>query len=104
VRQAWVLRAGSWATHKLGLELKRLGFRGRVDLVGDSAAQRLLQPIWNSVLPAERIEPLVLPSGGESIREEVTRLGNLAQGKSAVAVVGAGGGKATDRPALWPTN
>jgi len=84
--------------------LKRLGFRGHVDLVGDSAAQRLLQPIWNSVLPAERIEPLVLPSGGGSIREEVTRLGNLAQGKSAVTVVGAGGGKATDRPAPWTTN
>lgn len=54
------------------------------------------------MLPAERIEPLMFPFAGECIREEVTRLMNLAQGKSALAVVGAGGGKASDRPAPWP--
>lgn len=56
------------------------------------------------MLPAERIEPLVIPFGGECSREEVIRLVNLAQGKGAVAVVGAGGGKASDRPAPWPIN
>jgi len=37
VRQPWAVRAGR--------ELKRLGFRGRVVLIGDGTAQRLLQPI-----------------------------------------------------------
>jgi glycerol dehydrogenase len=48
------------------------------------------------VLPAAGIEPLVFPFGGECSREEVTRLVNLAEGSQAVAVVGAGGGKASD--------
>jgi glycerol dehydrogenase len=67
-----------------------------VILIAGSTAQKLLQPIWNSVLPAAGIEPLVFPFGGECSREEVTRLVNLAQGSHAVAVVGAGGGKASD--------
>jgi glycerol dehydrogenase len=87
---------GPGATYELGRELKRLGFSGRVILIAGGTAQRLLQPIWNTVLPAEGIEPLVFPFGGECSGEEVTRLVNLAQGSGAVAVVGAGGGKASD--------
>ena len=87
---------GPGATYELGRELKRLGFSGRVILIAGGTAQRVLQPIWNTVLPAEGIEPLVYPFGGECSGEEVTRLVNLAQGSGAVAVVGAGGGKASD--------
>jgi glycerol dehydrogenase len=87
---------GPGATYELGRELKRLGFSGRVILIAGGTAQRVLQPIWNTVLPAEGIEPLVFPFGGECSGEEVTRLVNLAQGSGAVAVVGAGGGKASD--------
>ena len=87
---------GPGATYELGRELKRLGFSGRVILIAGGTAQRVLQPIWNTVLPAEGIEPLVYPFGGECSGEEVTRLVNLAQGSQAVAVVGAGGGKASD--------
>lgn len=36
---------GPGATLELGRELKRFGFRGCVDLIGDGTAQRLLQPI-----------------------------------------------------------
>jgi glycerol dehydrogenase len=67
-----------------------------VILIAGGTALRMLQPIWNSVLPAEGIEPLVFPFGGECSCEEVTRLVTLAQGGGAVAVVGAGGGKASD--------
>ena len=87
---------GPGATYELGRELKRLGFSGRVILIAGGTAQRVLQPIWNTVLPAEGIEPLVYPFGGECSAEEVTRLVNLAAGSGAVAVVGAGGGKASD--------
>jgi len=87
---------GPGATYELGRELKRLGFSGRVILIAGGTAQRVLQPIWNTVLPAQVIEPLVYPFGGECSGEEVTRLVNLAQGSQAVAVVGAGGGKASD--------
>ena len=90
----YVQRPG--ATYELGRELKRLGFSGRVILIAGGTAQRVLQPIWNTVLPAEGIEPLVYPFGGECSAEEVTRLVNLAAGRGAVAVVGAGGGKASD--------
>jgi len=87
---------GPGATYELGRELKRLGFSGRVILIAGGTAQRVLQPIWSTVLPAEGIEPLVFPFGGECSGEEVTRLVNLAHGSQAVAVVGAGGGKASD--------
>ena len=87
---------GPGATYELGRELKRLGLSGRVILIAGGTALRMLQPIWNSVLPAEGIEPLVFPFGGECSCEEVTRLVTLAQGGGAVAVVGAGGGKASD--------
>jgi glycerol dehydrogenase len=87
---------GPGATHELGRELKRLGFSGPVILIAGSTAQKLLQPIWNSVLPAAGIEPLVFPFAGECSREEVTRLVTLAEGSQAVAVVGAGGGKVSD--------
>jgi glycerol dehydrogenase len=67
-----------------------------VILIAGGTAQRVLQPIWKSVLPAEGIEPLVFPFGGECSREEVARLVRQAEGSAAVAVVGAGGGKASD--------
>ncbi len=87
---------GPGATYELGRELKRLGLGGRVIPIAGGTAQRVLQPIWKSVLPAEGIEPLVFPFGGECSREEVARLVRQAEGSAAVAVVGAGGGKASD--------
>jgi glycerol dehydrogenase len=69
---------------------------GRVILIAGDTDQRVLPPIWTSVLPAEAIEPVVFPFSGECSCAEVTRLVNLAAGSGAVAVVGAGGGKASD--------
>ena len=57
---------GRGATHELGRALKRLGCCGRVILIADGTAQRVLQPIWNSVLAAKGIEPLVLVFFGGS--------------------------------------
>ena len=87
---------GPGATYELGRELKRLGLVGPVLLIAGGTAQRELQPIWNQVLPAAGIEPLVMPFGGECSKEEVERLLLQAKGRSTVAVVGAGGGKASD--------
>ncbi len=57
----------------------------RVILIAGGTGQRLLQPTWTSVLPAEGIEPLVVPFAGECSRQEVTRLVTLAAGSGAVA-------------------
>ncbi len=87
---------GPGATHELGRELKRLGLSGPVLFVAGGTAQRDLQPIWRTVLPAEGLEPLVEPFGGECSDAEINRLIQRGQGQRAVAVVGAGGGKASD--------
>jgi len=87
---------GPGATHELGRELQRLGLAGRVLFVAGRTALRDLAPIWQSVLPAVGIEAVIEPFGGECSSAEIDRLVALAEGKGPCAVVGAGGGKASD--------
>lgn len=87
---------GPGATHELGRELQRLGFSGRVLLVAGRTARRELEPIWRQVLPAAGLEPLVMAFGGECSVAEIERLVEEGRSSGAVAVVGAGGGKASD--------
>ena len=74
---------GPGATHELGRELQRLGLSGRVLFVAGRTAQRDLQPV-------------VIAFGGECSVAEINRLVAEARSSQAVALVGAGGGKASD--------
>jgi glycerol dehydrogenase len=87
---------GPGATHELGRELQRLGLAGSVLFVAGRTALRDLAPIWQSTLPAVGIEAVIEAFGGESSTAEIDRLVALGQGKGICAVVGAGGGKASD--------
>ena len=87
---------GPGATHELGRELQRLGLSGRVLFVAGRTAQRDLQPIWQQVLPEVGLEPVVIAFGGECSKAEINRLVQEARSSQAVALVGAGGGKASD--------
>jgi glycerol dehydrogenase len=87
---------GPGATHELGRELQRLGLAGSVLFVAGRTALRDLAPIWQSTLPAVGIEAVIEAFGGESSSAEIDRLVALSQGKGICAVVGAGGGKASD--------
>jgi glycerol dehydrogenase len=87
---------GPGATHELGRELQRLGLSGRVLFVAGRTAQRDLQPIWQQVLPEVGLEPVVIAFGGECSEAEINRLVVEARSSQAVALVGAGGGKASD--------
>jgi glycerol dehydrogenase len=87
---------GPGATHELGRELRRLGLSGRVLVVAGRTARQELEPIWREVLPAEALEPVVISFGGECSVAEIDRLVQQGRDSAAVAVVGAGGGKASD--------
>ena len=87
---------GPGATHELGRELQRLGLVGSVLFVAGRTALRDLAPIWQSILPAVGIEAVIEAFGGECSTAEIDRLVALSQGKGMCAVVGAGGGKASD--------
>ena len=87
---------GAGATHELGRELQRLGLVGRVLFVAGRTALRDLAPIWQSTLPAVGIEAVIEAFGGECSTAEIDRLVALGQGRGISAVVGAGGGKASD--------
>lgn len=73
-------------THKLGWELERLGFSGRVILIAGGTAQLVLPPIWTGVLPAEGIGSVAFPFGGACSRKEVTRQVNLVAGSGAAGL------------------
>jgi glycerol dehydrogenase len=73
-----------------------LGLVGRVLFVAGRTALRDLAPIWQSALPAVGIEAVIEAFGGECSTAEIDRLVALVQGKGLCAVVGAGGGKASD--------
>ena len=87
---------GPGATHELGRELQRLGLQGPVLFVAGGTARRDLAPIWQSTLPCVGIEPVIEAFGGECSTAEIERLVAIAQSQSFSAVVGAGGGKASD--------
>ncbi|MEN9861349.1 MAG: Glycerol dehydrogenase [Cyanobacteriota bacterium] len=87
---------GPGATYELGRELQRLGLQGPVLFVAGGTAQRDLASIWQQTLPAAGLEPVVIPFGGECSVEEINRLVAASRHQSFVAVVGAGGGKASD--------
>lgn len=87
---------GPGATHELGRELRRLGLGGPVLFVASGTARRELEPIWRTGLPPEGLEPVVVPFGGECSVAEIERLVAEGRRNAAVAVVGAGGGKAAD--------
>ena len=87
---------GPGATHELGRELQRLGLSGRVLIVAGGTARRDLAPIWQQELPPVGIEPVVMAFGGECSVAEIERLVEQGRQAAAVAVVGAGGGKASD--------
>jgi len=87
---------GPGATHELGRELQRLGLAGSVLNLAGATARRDLAPIWQSVLPPLGIEPLVEAFGGECSVAEIDRLVQAGAGRACSAVLGAGGGKASD--------
>jgi len=87
---------GPGATHELGRELQRLGLQGPVLFIAGGTARRDLAPIWQSTLPCVGIKPVIEAFGGECSTAEIERLVALAQSQSFSAVVGAGGGKASD--------
>jgi len=87
---------GPGATQELGRELKRLGLAGPVLFVAGGTARRDLEPIWREVLPPQGLEPQVVRFNGECTVAEINRLVALGRSSAACAVVGAGGGKASD--------
>ena len=87
---------GPGATWELGRELQRLGFQGPVLFIAGGTAQRILAPIWQEQLPPVGLQPVVEAFKGECSEAEIKRLVGLAAGQSFCAVVGAGGGKASD--------
>jgi glycerol dehydrogenase len=64
--------------------------------VAGGTARRDLAPIWQSTLACVGIEPVIEAFGGECSTAEIERLVAIAQSQSFSAVVGAGGGKASD--------
>ena len=87
---------GPGATHELARELKRLGLAGSVLFIAGGTAQRLLAPIWQAELPPLGLTPVIEAFGGECSEAEIVRLVDLANNHPFAAVVGAGGGKASD--------
>ncbi len=87
---------GPGATQELGRELKRLGLAGPVLFVAGGTARRDLEPIWREVLPPQGLKPQVVRFNGECTVAEINRLVALGRSSAACAVVGAGGGKASD--------
>ncbi len=87
---------GPEATHELGRELKRLGVDGSVLFIAGGTAQRRLAPIWQAELPPLGLTPVIEAFGGECSETEINRLVELAKTHTFNAVVGAGGGKASD--------
>ena len=59
-------------------------------------AHRCLAPIWQAELPPLGLTPVVEAFGGECSEAEINRLVDLANTHTFTAVVGAGGGKASN--------
>lgn len=87
---------GPGATHELGRELKRLGLADSVLFIAGGTAQRCLGPSWQAELPHLGLTPVIEAFGGECSEAEINRLVELAKTHTFTAVVGAGGGKASD--------
>ena len=87
---------GPGATNELGRELKRLGLANSVLFIAGGTAQRRLAPIWQAELPPLGLTPVIEAFGGECSEAEINRLVELAKTHTFTAVVGAGGGKASD--------
>ena len=87
---------GPGATWELGTELKRLGLSGPVLFIAGGTARRTLAPIWQDTLPPVGVTPVVEAFAGECSEQEINRLVARAATQSFSAVVGAGGGKASD--------
>jgi glycerol dehydrogenase len=87
---------GPGATYELGRELQRLGLSGSLLFIAGGTAQRTLAPIWKQELPPLGLTPVIEAFGGECSEAEINRLVATAQSHSFTAVVGAGGGKASD--------
>ena len=87
---------GPGATLELGRELQRLGLQGPILFIAGGTARRTLAPIWHELLPPVGLQPVVAAFGGECSEAEIKRLRNVAANHRFCAVVGAGGGKASD--------
>ncbi len=87
---------GPGATHDLAAELERLGFRGPILFVAGSHAIEQLSPIWNETLPARDLQPIIERFAGQCTNAEIDRLTEVGRANEVVAVVSAGGGKASD--------
>ena len=87
---------GPGATWELGRELQRLGFEGPVLFIAGGTAQRTLAPIWQEQLPPLGLQPVIDAFGGECSESEIKRLVAMSDHHGFCAVVGAGGGKASD--------
>lgn len=87
---------GPGATHELGRELQRLGFSGSLLFIAGGTAQRTLAPIWRQELTPLGLTPVIEAFSGECSEAEINRLVATAEGQRFTAVIGAGGGKASD--------
>ena len=87
---------GPGATHDLAAELERLGLQGPILFVAGSHAVAQLAPIWNETLPAHGLQPIVEQFAGQCTLAEIARLTEVGRANEVVAVVSAGGGKASD--------
>ncbi len=87
---------GPGATHDLAQELERLGLQGPILFVAGGHAIEQLAGIWNETLPARGLQPIIERFGGQCTIAEIDRLTGLGRANEVVAVVSAGGGKASD--------
>ena len=87
---------GPGATHDLAAELERLGLRGPILFVAGGHAIEQLSPIWNETLPARDLQPIIERFAGKCTNAEIDRLTEIGRANEVVAVVSAGGGKASD--------
>lgn len=87
---------GEHATLKLGEQMKKVGIRGRVLVVGDPVVVPLLERGWAESLGREGYEYKIHIFGGECCTSEIDTIVECARMNDCAVIVAAGGGKAID--------